>query len=831
MGKRLTGTFKSPAVIPVGPDYYNAFTVDIYDNDYSGSVTEVRILDCKVLWDSEKGEDRHTPIIGSRATISLHIPATDATLTTFIEDFAYGEDARFLVEITRDQSPTDVWRGILKADQSGEDDIDPFPFKLSAVCGISTLKDKPYHNGTAIYTGIERFTEHIAKALAKMPHTATFWSGSDVLIRTVADWWADGMASGADDDLFYQGGVDHSAFYRYQEEGGVDEDVLSSYDVLVHILRTFACRMYQSEGHWRIEQIPYRTASPYYSRDYDTAGAFLASAVNTGANVINQTAAGAKLTLINYDFLPILKKAEVTYDVKLRRNFLNGFNLTTGSDTINFDQAISANDGDAIMRLRGSVSFGIKNVSYAGGANDVLFWVPNIRLNIGANYLERDYTLTNFTATLKNPAWTLDTGDRVYLPHNLGQVVQTGGFMSGSFNFEILTPALPADGDDNTLIFSVGAIHKWDGSAVSSSQFEFNWSASNLFLEIYDEGTPIISEDQVLYTATNPLDATEVYKVETRLGSETLPNSAGRVQRWGGAAWLTAKLWGQGVATRDDLLGDLLAMNILNGQASPRRRMNGSLTGAFRLHRLMQTTDGREWMFSRVEWDLPQNTMSGSWIELDYGVDGVSSTPIKKKVGTHSPTFPPSPDPVGQNGLTNSNPGFSINPGPAVLAPVAYNQLDGEIADGATVTSIPIKIASLGAEFLAGDGVTLVNPFTGAYQTFIIDTPPAIGDTALVVDSQVSISDYPEDSYLVVKQNAYAFTPGNWYTFKGTISSNKVIVTGFDLPANGNAVFPVVRRQCYQLTDDFTIDYGDNSVNFASGLGLNGQIAYIRAYV
>jgi hypothetical protein len=283
--------------------------------------------------------------------------------------------------------------------------LSPSNCRLFAVS--QRFKDKPYHDGSAIYTGIERFTEHISKALAKMPHTATFWSGSDVLIRTAADWWSLSMASGADDDLFYQGGVDHAAFYKYQQDGGIDDDVLSSYDVLSHILRTFACRMYQSEGHWRIEQIPYRTASPYYTRDYDSTGAFLASAVNTGANVINQTAAGAKLTLVNYDFLPILKKAEVTYDVKLRRNFLNGFNLTTGNDTINFDQAISANDGDAIMRLRGSVSFGIKNVSYSGGANDVLFWVPNIRLNIGANYLERDYTLTNFTATLKNPAWTL----------------------------------------------------------------------------------------------------------------------------------------------------------------------------------------------------------------------------------------------------------------------------------------------------------------------------------------------------------------------------------------------------------------------------------------
>ena len=70
-----------------------------------------------------------------------------------------------------------------------------------------------------------------------------------------------------------------------------------------------------------------------------------------------------------------------------------------------------------------------------------------------------------------------------------------------------------------------------------------------------------------------------------------------------------------------------------------------------------------------------------------------------------------------------------------------------------------------------------------------------------------------------------------WHTFKGTISANKIIVTGFTLPSDINAVFPVVRKQWMMPTDDFTIDTGDNSVNFNAGLGLNGQIAYIRAYV
>ena len=774
MAIRLTGTFKSPATSPVGPDYSAEYTVNIYDNDFGGSPTTVLIRSCNVLWDAEKGEDRHSPILASRATISLNIPATDTTLTTFIEDFAYGEDARFLVEITKSSSPTDVWRGIATADQSGEEDIDPFDFKISAIDGLGLLKQKPYHDGAALYTGIDRFTEHIATALNKMPHIATFWGVGDTFIRTAVDWWSVSMASGQDDDALFQGGVDHAAFYNYQNDGGVDEDVLSAYDVLSQILRTFNLRIYQSEGHFRIDQIPYRSASPYYTRDYDTAGAYLSSATNSNANVINQTSAGTKLTLINYDFLPILKKAEVTYEVKLRRNFLNGFNLQSGgATTIDFDQAISANGGDAITRLRGNISFGVKNLSYSGNATDVLFFVPNIKLQIGTNYLKRDYTISNFTAQLKPPEWTAVAGDRIYFPHSLGPIGTTGSQINGSFDFDILTPALPSDGDDNLLVFATGSLVKWNGGGVSDSEFQIYWSASNLFLEVYDEGTPIVAEDEVLYTATNPLDAVDIYKTSIRIGSETLANSAGRVFRWTGAAWVTAPLWGQGVATRDDLLGDLLAVNILNGQASARRRMNGSFYGNFRIHRLMQTTDGREWMFSRVDWDLTQNTMSGSWVELDYGVDGVSSTPIKKKIIPNGPTYPPFPDPADPNGLTNNAPGFVSNPPPTVLAPIAYNALDSEIFEGDTITTIPIKTVSAGNEFLAGDVVTIINPYTGVFQDFTIATPPTIGATSLSVTSDTAISDYPEDSYLTIKQKAYAYslpvgTSGDHLYFNGT---------------------------------------------------------------
>ena len=835
MAIRLTGTFKSPRTSPVGPDYSDVYTVDVYDNDYVGSPYTVKILSCKVLWDVDGGEDRHAAMVGSRANVSIHIPATDTTLTTFIEDFAYGEDSRFLVEITRADSPTDVWRGIAKADQSGEDDIDPFPFRLSAVCGLATLKDIPYLNYSGaspiLFYGRKLFTEHLINALTQMPHASAFWSGSDTFLRTAVDWWSAAMSSGADNDALHQSGVDHSVFYDFTVDGGIEDDVISCYQVVTEIMRAFGCRIYQSEGHWRIDQIPYRSTSPYYTRDYDVAGTFLSSAVNSNANVINQTVAGAKLTLINYDYIPILKKAQVIYNAKRRRNILSGKNLQAGNDSITFNQFIDYNGGDTSIRLRGTVSFGIRNDSYSGGANDILFLVPNIRLKVGDNYMRRNYSISNFAVNLSNPEWTTNNGNRIYIPHAIGKVPGTGGSVNGSFTFEVLSSSLQGDGDLNGLLFSIGSLIKWDGSAANSAQFTFFWSVSGLVLDVFDEGVVSTDEDQVLYEAVNPNPSTEIYKTTLKIGySDTQVNANGRIFYKNGAAWDPAPLWGQGVDARTSQIGDLLAINILHGQISPRRRMNGSLFGNFKIHRLIQTSEGRKWLFSRVEWDLTQNTMSGSWIELDYGTGGVSSTPIKIKVIKSGGTFPPTTDPANPNGLLSGSTGYSINPAPAVLAPVSYNALDVEIASGATVTSIPIKIASAGNEFLAGDSVIMVNPFTGSFQAFEVSVAPIAGATSLTVTSETSLYDFPEDSFLVVSQKPYAFTPGQWYTYKGTISANKVIVTGFDLPANDDACFAVVRRQIYQSPDDFTINYGDNSVNFLAGLGLNGQIAYVKAY-
>ena len=748
MAVRLTGTYYDRD----GAEY----RVDIHDGDFVGSSAAFDVKYCTIAYDSDSNNDPNAQILGSRAEIGMSVQFENTTLSTFIEDFAEGQEDRFFVEITKVLTSLVIWRGILTPDFTAEDDTAPYyTFKVSALCGLATLKKIPYHDGTAIYEGNARLTEHLATALSKAVHTATFWGGSDVFLKTAVDWWEEDMTSSASTDPFFLAAVDHSAFYQFKTKGDVDKDVLSCFDAIKAILTAFNCRILQIEGVWWVEQIPYRSSSPYYTRHYDKLGAYLSNATNSGTNVIDQTNSGAKLATMNYDFLPALKQADVTYDVKMRRNYLGGD--TVGVEP--FYQPVDSAGGDAIMRLKFVINYSIEDAGMGAPAGVGYFIIPKVTLRLGSYYLRRPYTISNYSAYLDDITWTTDIGlGGLYVPINIGPVY-VGTPTQGSVTIELITPALPgntSNSDFGTPETSCD-VALWDGTPVAFDDHNKYITISETYLEVFESGTPFTTDDKIQYRATNDNGATSKYEVETIIGNSDNFNSIGRIKVYDGAAWVNGGLWGQGVGARTKYLGQLLATNIVNARDRPIRRLNGSMLGDFRMHRLIQTSDGKKWMMSNATWDLGSDTIQGTWVELQYGGAGVAATPIKIKVlpGKSFPTVDPT-SPSG--GVTNTSSGFNANPPPTVLAPVSYNSISAKVDKGDTVTSIALVTASLGNEFLAGDGVTIVNPITGQFQTFEIASAPAFGDTSLSVTSEVSDYDFPEDSYLVVKQNAYAFS-------------------------------------------------------------------------
>jgi len=746
MAKRLTGFGVSPHSV--------TYTVDVYDVDWSGAVTTIDLAagGITIDWDKDIANDPHAPIIGSTATISAIFDVDNATLETFMFDLSTSKEGRFSVEIRSTGTYAVVWRGVLTPDVSNEiDEGSRYSVTMSAVCGLAMLKSKPYlSNAGVIQTGSPVIVGHLTGVLKRIPHIA-FWGAGDAILETSVDWWAETMTTGGANDAMAQARLDHATFYRFHTKGSADDDVLTCYDVLANIATAFGCRVYQLGGVFRFEQIDYRRNASYLYRRYSKDGGYLSNGTRSGVNTIDQTSSGAKLSFVEYDWLPQISKARVTYNANLRRNFWQNIFLSQGNQ-FHFDQAIDANSGTTTFRIRGVFFVNVKNISYAG-AQDAILGEMRLYLKVGSNYLERNVTYSNFSAHYTDATWSASPSASCSIVTATNSVPPIGVTMSLIAPFDFITPPLPSAGLDNVLEASFFQLKKNTGLDVDESFFSITWSSGSLWMEVYDGGTPDAQEDQILYESVNPDGGSNVWEAVTRLGGGN-NNYLGRLSSTGGYNY---QHWAQGVASPTLLLGTLLAKTVVDGHFRPMKRMHGALYGSLDPMKLVVTSDGLNWLPDKLTWSLTDDTLSGRWREVEYGTAGSSPSPTKIKLVGNPAAVPLDLPPVLVNPSTNGNPGFAVNPPPTVLAPVSYNAISTAIVKGAAITSIALEIPSEGDEFLAGDGVTLVNPISGQYQTFEISTPPVLGATSLSVVSQVAAFDAPVGSYLVVKQKAFSF--------------------------------------------------------------------------
>lgn len=748
------------------------YTASIFDKDWGGASTLVDLMKdgIKIEYASEKDDDPMQPIMGSVCTIEMLAESDNSTHTTFLDDLRTSKEGRFYVEVTANGGNySTLWRGIVTPDTlTNEQDNSPrYTVSITAVCGLALLKTVPYlSGGTALYTGREKLVAHLCKALTKLAHVSDLWAVGDDFIETSADWWEVTMTRGGANDPFNLSFVDHAAWYDYFTKGSIDKDVISCYDVIKHIVSSFGCRILQRGGMFVVEQLDYRTNTSYEYRRYDKAGTATSNSSHTGAQTINQTlSSGSKVSFVESDYIPQVTKARVTYESRLRRNFWGNIILSEGT-TFNFDQDISSNSGAVTFRIRGLFFINIKNNTYSGNPQDILIPEMRIMLKIGSSYLKRTVSFTNFAAHYSTTSWTSTSSDRFSLVPSGQQVPASGLSIQYVAPLDFITPPLPADGSVNQVSATFFQLKKNDGSDVDESQFTITWTGGSMFLEVYDSGTPDVYEDEVLYEATNPDEGTEIWETTVRLGGGGTPNYAGRLTGTGGAE---LALWGQGTGTRDKALGSVLAKRAVDGRLRPKKRLNGEIyANNIDPRKLLSTSEGIDWLHTRITWRPTENRINGTWVEMDYGTTGSPATPIKVKI-IKGPNTPPIIGPLTPVSTTGGgNQGFASNNPPAVLQPLAFNTLATAITKGATITSIAVNTALEGNEFLAGDNIVIVHPVSGQYQAFAVSSAPGAGATSISVTSEVADFDVPQYAGLFIQQKAYAFSlpPG---THEGSI--------------------------------------------------------------
>lgn len=757
MGKRFHSTYKSYK----GWDY----TIEIWDTSFSGTSTTFNTdQNGAVLKMEGQGNERHNVIIGTSCAFTMLIQ--DATQEAIITDLLTAKEGRFSVQVKK--GVRTVWTGIIVSDVSSYDEAPyPFRFNISATDGLGLLKHIDYGNSGARYTGVKRLTEHIINCLTKIPHVSTFYAAGDNFLRTAIDWWDVSMTSGASSDPLYLSYVDHATFYKFRKKGKLE--FMSCYDVLEGILSAFGARIMHIDGHYFIEQITIRTAATIFNtRYYDTTRAYLSFDAQTNAFTVNQTATDSAVVAVsNYDFLPPLSKVDVEFQAFSRRNYLAGVDVSQANISETLTYYMVKNADDAVFSLTGKLNIRIKNISHTVTTFEPVFLKFKLIITLDTQSLKRKATISNFNINYGPTTWG-PTGSGDFACDVV--VMLTGGvptmgsptWYTVSQQINILTPALPNDAPHIDWGFYVNSFQQNNGTALSLSNFQIEYNIEDPWLEVYDQGDPSQSDYSLLLSAVNP-DTTNSYpyEVQTLIGdTDGNPNVVGRLKTFNGSVYTNTSAWGAGSSTRDKFLIGLLAKLILEGQLKPIRKFHATIFGYGIEQIQCLSWDGKKWLMLGAELNTGMDEISGEWFELVYGTPVSLSPTVKiiKYQGSLDPIVILA-DPSGNSG-NQPNPSYNLSssPPPSILGPVSFNNLSVSQAKGTTITSIPVSTASAGDEFLAGDGVVIVNPVSGQYQEFSISTPPNSGDTSLSVTAEVLDFDAPEGSYLVVKQKPFSFS-------------------------------------------------------------------------
>lgn len=316
MGLRKTAEFRS--------DEGRYWKIDLYDDEYTGTGYDWNVAGNGFsLKYQTQTEDRFTGLIPSEVKFTCII--TSAAEQTIIDNIRTSDAGRYQIEIftkeTSSNSYLKYWVGnVLNDVNATEDSAFPRQSTLTAIDGLANLKDLPLNEGitntaNTLYTS-RNVIQNILKSSAI--GTSGYWgTGSavdDKMLYTLVDWSSSNMpARAADKDP-----LTYSAFYinayRTINDNGT-ETYQDCWSVLNDICKVWGARLFMAEGSWYFIQVNHYgkmlTAGQFY-RVYNRSGTL----INSGSFSYRKIETGNfnRLAGGNFDYLPVLKKTQATYN-------------------------------------------------------------------------------------------------------------------------------------------------------------------------------------------------------------------------------------------------------------------------------------------------------------------------------------------------------------------------------------------------------------------------------------------------------------------------------------------------------------------------------------
>ncbi len=391
-------------------------TVSIKDSAFSGTVKTFDTLSLGIQYDSEsqQGQERFTPIIGSRCSLSLLINNED--LQTLLLDIGLAVEGRFTMELTAyEDDNTTVsfkWYGYIVTDLVEFEDVPlsiGYQAQISAIDGLGWLKTLDYKSAVGPYNGQDTVVQHILNCLNQLDFVQeNLVANSLPVLHTIFNWHENTTAYSANSDYSLLTVIQHRAFYHKDTKSNYNYQ--SCYDVLKKICQTFGARLLFSGNQYWFVQVNEYSRTPatkryfkYSALGVQSAGTFTADLTISN---IQTNLPGSDLMRLSggkWTYYPSLKNVVVRYNHFAKQNLLAGveYNYATNSTPITTTTpTLDASNPDARLSYTGILGF------YAQALNPVNFEPFQFVFAVKLASIINSFPLQGF----ESANWTLGSG-------------------------------------------------------------------------------------------------------------------------------------------------------------------------------------------------------------------------------------------------------------------------------------------------------------------------------------------------------------------------------------------------------------------------------------
>jgi hypothetical protein len=391
-------------------------TVSIKDSNYSGAVGTFDTISLGLQYDSEsqQGQERFTPIIGSSFNLSLLINNND--LQTLLLDIGLAVEGRFTIDVTAyEDDNTTVsfnWYGYIVTDLVQFEDIPlsiGYVAQISAIDGLGWLKTLDYKSAVGPYNGQDTVVQHILNCLNQLDFVQSeLVANSLPVLHTVFNWNENTTAYSAGKDYALLTVIQHRAFYHKDTKNNYNYQ--SCYDVLKKICQTFGARLIFSGNQYWFIQVNEYARNPaahryfkYSALGVQTSGTFTFDFTMSN---IQTNLPGSDLMRLSggkWTYYPALKNVVIRYNHFAKQNLLAGveYNYATNATPITtITPTLDATNADARLSYTGILGF------YAQALNPVNFEPFQFVFAVKVASIINSFPLQGFA----DANWTLGSG-------------------------------------------------------------------------------------------------------------------------------------------------------------------------------------------------------------------------------------------------------------------------------------------------------------------------------------------------------------------------------------------------------------------------------------